>query len=56
MVIKYGVPEKHINLQGGWPTPRLHPSGELGKAAARVFSSPDIDQKRMYTFLSSFRF
>lgn len=48
MVIKYGVPEKHINLQGGWPTPRLHPSEELGKAAARVFSSPDIDQKLRY--------
>lgn len=50
MVIKYGVPEKHINLQGGWPTPRLHPSAELGEAAARVFSNPDIQDKRMFFF------
>ncbi|KAF3015088.1 hypothetical protein E8E14_011830 [Neopestalotiopsis sp. 37M] len=48
MVIRYGVPEKHINLQGGWPTPRLHPSAELGEAAARVFSNPDIQDKLRY--------
>ncbi|ETS74428.1 hypothetical protein PFICI_14294 [Pestalotiopsis fici W106-1] len=48
MVIKYGVPEKHINLQGGWPTPRLHPSAELGEAAARVFSNPNIQEKLRY--------
>ncbi|KAM0816949.1 putative Pyridoxal phosphate-dependent transferase [Seiridium cardinale] len=48
MVLKYGVPEKHINLQGGWPTPRLHPAEAMEAAATRVFASSDIQQQLRY--------
>ncbi|KAH8205361.1 hypothetical protein TruAng_000440 [Truncatella angustata] len=48
MVLKYGIPQTQINLQGGWPTPRLHPAKELEAAAARVFASPDIQQQLRY--------
>ncbi|KAI1848942.1 hypothetical protein JX266_005370 [Neoarthrinium moseri] len=48
MVLKYSVPGEHINLQGGWPTPRLHPAAALEQASARLFSGPDIQQLLRY--------
>lgn len=48
MVLKHRVPEMHINLQGGWPSTRLHPAKDMEEAAARVFSSADIQQQLRY--------
>ncbi|TDZ32555.1 Uncharacterized protein C8035_v011584 [Colletotrichum spinosum] len=37
-----------INLQGGWPTPRLHPVRDLRAASASLFSQPDVEQLLRY--------
>jgi DNA-binding transcriptional MocR family regulator len=41
-------PQSPINLQGGWPTPRLHPVKALQAAAGEVFNSADIEQQLRY--------
>lgn len=48
MVLKYNVPATHINLQGGWPSTRLHPANDMAEAAAKLFSSADIQQQLRY--------
>lgn len=48
MVQKYEVPATHINLQGGWPSTRLHPAKDMAEAAAKVFASADIQQQLRY--------
>ncbi|KAI1501836.1 pyridoxal phosphate-dependent transferase [Biscogniauxia marginata] len=42
------VERSHINLQGGWPTPRLHPTDDMQAAAAKLFASPDIHERLRY--------
>lgn len=37
-----------INLQGGWPTPRLHPVEAMKSAAAKVFGGQDAKDKLQY--------
>ena len=41
-------PLGHINLQGGWPTPRLHPAAALGAAASGVFGRQDVHEDLKY--------
>lgn len=42
------TPLGHINLQGGWPTPRLHPVAALGAAASGVFGRQDVNEDLKY--------
>ncbi|KAH6962166.1 pyridoxal phosphate-dependent transferase [Ilyonectria sp. MPI-CAGE-AT-0026] len=48
MISKISPPLEHINLQGGWPTPNLHPSKAMGAAALAVFRQKDIDMQLRY--------
>ncbi|KAH9904378.1 pyridoxal phosphate-dependent transferase [Xylariomycetidae sp. FL2044] len=48
MLVKTPVERELINLQGGWPTPRLHPSEAMSKAAAELFASPNINELLRY--------
>ncbi|KAI0473447.1 pyridoxal phosphate-dependent transferase [Xylariaceae sp. FL0804] len=50
MISKVPVPveRKPINLQGGWPTPRLHPADTMRAAAQDLFAREDIDELLKY--------
>lgn len=48
MISKISPPLEHINLQGGWPTPNLHPSKAMGAAVSAVFRQKDIDMQLRY--------
>ncbi|KAF5496964.1 Uncharacterized protein CGCS363_v008887 [Colletotrichum siamense] len=48
MIAKSPVDQSHINLQGGWPTPRLHPVEALESASAAVFRQNDINKQLLY--------
>lgn len=48
MISKISQPLEHINLQGGWPTPNLHPSKAMGAAASAVFHQKDINMQLRY--------
>ncbi|KAH8895261.1 PLP-dependent transferase [Thozetella sp. PMI_491] len=48
MISKIAPEMEHINLQGGWPTPRLHPIKAMQAASAEVFSSANIPELLKY--------
>lgn len=48
MISKDPAPLSHINLQGGWPTPRLHPVAALESASASLYQKQDINNQLMY--------
>ncbi|ETS78708.1 hypothetical protein PFICI_08561 [Pestalotiopsis fici W106-1] len=49
MISQLPVTEKEpINLQGGWPTPRLHPVEAMRAATLELFARDDIDELLKY--------
>ncbi|VUC38185.1 unnamed protein product [Clonostachys rosea] len=48
MIAKISETLEHINLQGGWPTPRLHPTKEIDAASSALFKQKDIQQNLRY--------
>ncbi|KAH8893297.1 PLP-dependent transferase [Thozetella sp. PMI_491] len=48
MIIQTSPYEEHINLKGGWPTPRLHPVDALASASASLFASSHIAEQLRY--------
>lgn len=48
MIAKVPTPLSHINLQGGWPTPRLHPVAAVEAACSSVSHQKDITKQLMY--------
>ncbi|KAF9871276.1 aminotransferase [Colletotrichum karsti] len=48
LIDMYHIFPPHINLQGGWPTPRLHPVEALESASASLFRQKDINKQLLY--------
>lgn len=45
---KFPVHREPINLQGGWPTPRLHPVEAIKSATSELFARDDINELLKY--------
>lgn len=48
MIAKITDPLEHINLQGGWPTPRLHPVEAIKEATRSLYDQKDINTQLTY--------
>lgn len=48
MMYKFPVDREPINLQGGWPTPRLHPVEAIKSATSELFARDDINELLKY--------